>query len=62
MRLHRLRGASLAVLACVALTACATTGSSGSNSDGAASNDGDDRVEIRALVQGDVRLGEGDDA
>lgn len=46
MRLHRLRGASLAALACVALAACATTGSNGSSGDEAASNEGDERAAL----------------
>ncbi|SFS34578.1 amidohydrolase [Brevundimonas viscosa] len=46
MRLHRLRGASLAALACAALTACATTGSNGPDGDAAASSDNGDRAAL----------------
>ncbi|MBA4805411.1 MAG: amidohydrolase [Brevundimonas sp.] len=46
MRLHRLRGASLAALACAALAACATTGSNGSNGDEAASSGDSGRAAL----------------
>src|SRR5690606_33816389 len=45
MRLQRLRGASLAALACAALTACATTGDAAADGNGAASN-GDGREAL----------------
>lgn len=46
MRLHRLRGASLAALACAALAACATTGRDAANGDDAASNGGRERAAL----------------
>ena len=46
MRLQRLRGAGLAALVCAALTACATTGSSGSNGDEPASGADRDRAAL----------------
>ena len=46
MRLHRLRGASLAALACVALAACATTASDGPNGDDSAANGRRDRAAL----------------
>ena len=53
MRLHTMRGSSLAVLACavagsLALSACATTGDSGSG-DGASTDDSDKRTLARGL-------------
>jgi len=46
MRVQRLRGASLAALACAALTACATTGADGSNGADASADGGRERTPL----------------